>query len=65
MSHTHYTELWLITRNDLEKLLEFEQRLQEGAPLKKRLILDTALSMYVRYVFEPIDSIFHMYFVKI
>lgn len=57
MSHTYYTELWLVARRDLAKLLEFEQKLEEGAGLKKREILDTALSMYVRYVIEPIQFI--------
>ncbi|XP_025074441.1 IQ and AAA domain-containing protein 1-like [Pogonomyrmex barbatus] len=49
MSHAYYTELWLITRNDLEKLLELERRLQESEPLKNKDALNSALSMYLRY----------------
>ncbi|KAL0113827.1 hypothetical protein PUN28_011276 [Cardiocondyla obscurior] len=49
MSYYYYNELWLITRGDLEKLLEFERQLQKSAPLRKKAILNSALSMYVRY----------------
>ncbi|EFN79071.1 IQ and AAA domain-containing protein ENSP00000340148 [Harpegnathos saltator] len=49
MSHIYYNELWLVTRNDLEKLLKFERKLQESAPLRKKVMLNTALSIYVRY----------------
>ncbi|XP_018364470.1 PREDICTED: IQ and AAA domain-containing protein 1-like [Trachymyrmex cornetzi] len=49
MSHVYYNELWLITRSDLEKLLELERELQESAPLKKRAALNSALSIYLRY----------------
>lgn len=52
MSHAYYTELWLVTRGDLEKLLELERRLQEGAPLRKKAALNSALSIYVRCVFK-------------
>jgi len=52
MSHVYYNELWLITRSDLEKLLELERRLQENAPLKNRAALNSALSMYLRHVFK-------------
>ncbi|KYM96806.1 IQ and AAA domain-containing protein 1 [Cyphomyrmex costatus] len=46
MSHVYYNELWLITRSDLEKLLELERGLQESAPLKKKAALNSALSVY-------------------
>ncbi|EZA61609.1 hypothetical protein DMN91_004111 [Ooceraea biroi] len=49
MSHIYYSELWLVTRNDLEKLLELERKLQEGTLTRKREILNAALSMYIRY----------------
>lgn len=54
MSHVYYNELWLITRNDLEKLLELERGLQENAPLKKTVALNSALSMYLRYMLKLI-----------
>lgn len=49
MSHVYYTELWLATRKDLEKLLQLERKVQEGVPMKKKEILDATLSMYIRY----------------
>ncbi|XP_018307729.1 IQ and AAA domain-containing protein 1 [Mycetomoellerius zeteki] len=49
MSHVYYNELWLITRSDLEKLLELERKLQKSAPLKKRAALNSALPIYLRY----------------
>ncbi|XP_024877516.1 IQ and AAA domain-containing protein 1-like isoform X1 [Temnothorax curvispinosus] len=49
MSHVYYNELWLITRSDLEKLLELERRLQESTPLKKGAALNSALFIYLRY----------------
>ncbi|TGZ56661.1 hypothetical protein DBV15_07761 [Temnothorax longispinosus] len=49
MSHVYYNELWLITRGDLEKLLELERRLQESTPLKKGAALNSALFIYLRY----------------
>lgn len=52
MSHAYYSELWLVTRSDLEKLLELERRLQEEAPIEKKSALNIALSIYVRYVFR-------------
>jgi hypothetical protein len=52
MSHVYYNELWLITRNDLEKLLELERGLQKNAPLKKRAALNSALSIYLRQVLK-------------
>lgn len=54
MSHIYYNELWLITRNDLEKLLKLERELQEAAPLEKAAALNSALSTYLRYVLKLI-----------
>lgn len=51
MSHIYYNELWLITRSDLEKLLELERRLQENESLNKTA-LHSALSIYLRYVLK-------------
>ncbi|XP_011264508.2 dynein regulatory complex protein 11 [Camponotus floridanus] len=48
MSHVYYTELWLVTRSDLEKLLELERK-QQDTPLKKKVALNFALSMYLKY----------------
>ncbi|XP_072760496.1 dynein regulatory complex protein 11 isoform X2 [Anoplolepis gracilipes] len=49
MSHVYYTELWLITRSDLEKLLELERKLQQETPLKNKAALNFMLSMYLKY----------------
>ncbi|KYM86111.1 IQ and AAA domain-containing protein 1 [Atta colombica] len=49
MSYVYYNDLWLITRSDLEKLLELERELQKSAPLKKRAALNSALPIYLRY----------------
>lgn len=57
MSHIYYNELWLITRSDLEKLLELERRLRENAKtnaLNQRAALNSTLSIYVRYVLKLI-----------
>ncbi|XP_011059904.1 PREDICTED: IQ and AAA domain-containing protein 1-like [Acromyrmex echinatior] len=48
MSHVYSHELWLITRSDLEKLLELERGLQKKAP-KNNAALHSALSIYLRY----------------
>lgn len=47
MSFSYYNELWLVTRSDLEKLLELERAAQK-AEMKRAKALDSALSMYVR-----------------
>ncbi|KAL6442102.1 hypothetical protein ACFW04_002427 [Cataglyphis niger] len=49
MSHVYYTELWLITRSDLEKLLELERKLQHDKLQNKKTVLNSALSMYLKY----------------
>lgn len=49
MSHTYYTELWLVVRSDLEKLLKLERKLQEDGSKKKKTVLNALLSMYLRY----------------
>lgn len=54
MSRIYYNELWLITKSDLEKLLELERRLQESALLKEKAALNSALSVYIRYMFKLI-----------
>lgn len=53
MSHDYYTEIWLVTRSDLEKLLELERKLQD-TPLRKEAALNSALSMYLKCVFKNI-----------
>lgn len=57
MSRIYYNELWLIARSDLEKLLELERSLQENAWLKKKGALNSALSIYLRYVFKLISHV--------
>ncbi|XP_043505709.1 dynein regulatory complex protein 11-like [Polistes fuscatus] len=50
MSHDYYNEVWLVTRSDLEKLLEFDRDLQKSKPIKDREnALDRALNFYIRY----------------
>ncbi|XP_015179536.1 PREDICTED: IQ and AAA domain-containing protein 1-like [Polistes dominula] len=50
MSHAYYNEVWLVTRSDLEKLLEFDRDLQKSKPIKNREnALDRALNLYIRY----------------
>ncbi|XP_067206227.1 dynein regulatory complex protein 11-like isoform X2 [Linepithema humile] len=49
MSHVYYTELWLVTRSDLEKLLKLERKLQEDRPKRKETVLNSMLLMYLRY----------------
>ncbi|KAG5325555.1 DRC11 protein, partial [Pseudoatta argentina] len=53
MSHVYSHELWLITRSDLEKLLELERGLQKRPP-KKNAALHSALSIYLRHVYRNI-----------
>ncbi|KAG5310781.1 DRC11 protein, partial [Acromyrmex insinuator] len=53
MSHVYSHELWLITRSDLEKLLELERGLQKKAP-KNNAALHSALSIYLRHVYRNI-----------
>jgi len=50
MSHVYYTELWLATRNDLAKLLELEEKLEEKKLKNTERILDEVLFMYIRYI---------------
>ncbi|XP_017759404.1 PREDICTED: IQ and AAA domain-containing protein 1-like [Eufriesea mexicana] len=50
MSHSYYKELWLITRNDLDKLIELDRRLQQQT--RTRNIehgLNLLLPTYLRY----------------
>ncbi|KYN40728.1 IQ and AAA domain-containing protein 1 [Trachymyrmex septentrionalis] len=54
MSDVYYNQLWLITRSDLEKLLKLERELQKSAPLKQKVALYSALSMYLRHVYRNI-----------
>ncbi|XP_035735934.1 dynein regulatory complex protein 11-like [Vespa mandarinia] len=50
MSHHYYNELWLVTRCDLEKLLELDRDLQKCKPIKQRKnALNHALTLYIRY----------------
>lgn len=58
MSHSYYTELWLITRNDLEKLIELDKKLQktsrwkedvEEAKIDVKHGLDLLLPVYLKY----------------
>ncbi|KZC11758.1 IQ and AAA domain-containing protein 1 [Dufourea novaeangliae] len=50
MSHNYYNELWLITRNDLEKLLTLDRRVQEQPDTKNREHgLNLILPTYLRY----------------
>ncbi|XP_053987060.1 IQ and AAA domain-containing protein 1-like [Hylaeus volcanicus] len=51
MSEAHYNELWLITRNDLVKLLELDRRIQQTVQTKiKEQGLNLMLPTYLRYV---------------
>ncbi|XP_054008025.1 IQ and AAA domain-containing protein 1-like [Hylaeus anthracinus] len=51
MSEAHYNELWLITRNDLNKLLELDRRIQQTVQTKiKEQGLNLMLPTYLRYV---------------
>lgn len=58
MSHSYYTELWLITRNDLEKLIELDKKLQkipswkedaDEAKIDIKHGLDLLLPVYLKY----------------
>ncbi|XP_043785577.1 IQ and AAA domain-containing protein 1-like isoform X2 [Apis laboriosa] len=58
MSHSYYTELWLISRNDLEKLIELDKKLQktprwkeeaEEAEIDVKHGLDLLLPVYLKY----------------
>nr|XP_033186317.1 IQ and AAA domain-containing protein 1-like [Bombus vancouverensis nearcticus] len=50
MSHAYYTELWLVARNDLDKLIELDRRLQQQTSTKNRQhVLNLLLPMYLRY----------------
>ncbi|XP_061940510.1 IQ and AAA domain-containing protein 1-like [Apis cerana] len=58
MSHSYYTELWLISRNDLEKLIELDKKLQkisrwkedaEEAEIDVKRGLDLLLPVYLKY----------------
>lgn len=50
MSHAYYTELWLVARNDLDKLIELDRRLQQQTNTKnRRHVLNLLLPMYLRY----------------
>lgn len=49
MSHDYYNEVWLVTRSDLEKLLELDRDLQKHKPIKHREnALHHALTLYIR-----------------
>jgi len=54
MSYVYYNDLWLITRSDLEKLLELERELQKTDASLETAALNSALSIYLRYMFELI-----------
>lgn len=58
MSHSYYTELWLISRNDLEKLIELDKKLQKISRFKEEAEeveidvkhgLDLLLPVYLKY----------------
>ncbi|XP_076391231.1 IQ and AAA domain-containing protein 1-like isoform X2 [Megachile rotundata] len=50
MSYAYYSELWLIARNDLEKLLELDQRLrQQRRTERKEQGLNLLVPTYLRY----------------
>nr|XP_031829606.1 IQ and AAA domain-containing protein 1-like [Nomia melanderi] len=50
MSHNYYNELWLITRNDLDKLLKLDRKVQEQGRTTRRVEgLNLLLSTYLRY----------------
>ncbi|XP_076235071.1 IQ and AAA domain-containing protein 1-like [Calliopsis andreniformis] len=50
MSHTYFNELWLIARNDLEKLLKLDRSLQnEARPPTRDIGLSLILPTYLKY----------------
>ncbi|KAK2577260.1 hypothetical protein KPH14_003400 [Odynerus spinipes] len=50
MSHDYYTELWLVARSDMEKLLQFDRALQRAKRIKGREdALSRSLSLYIKY----------------
>ncbi|XP_076751560.1 IQ and AAA domain-containing protein 1-like [Xylocopa sonorina] len=50
MSHAYYKELWLITRNDLDKLMELDKKLQQETRTKNiEQELNALLPTYLRY----------------
>ncbi|XP_033336413.2 IQ and AAA domain-containing protein 1-like [Megalopta genalis] len=50
MSHNHYNELWLIARNDLEKLLMLDRRIQARTRTRRKEEgLNMLLPTYLRY----------------
>ncbi|KOX74351.1 Putative IQ and AAA domain-containing protein 1-like [Melipona quadrifasciata] len=50
MSHAYYTDLWLITRNDLDKLIELDRKLQQQTRTsRKQHGLNLLLPTYLRY----------------
>ncbi|XP_026673335.1 IQ and AAA domain-containing protein 1-like [Ceratina calcarata] len=50
MSHAYYKEIWLVARDDLEKLLQLDKRLQ-GQTRKRnaKQCLDELLPLYLKY----------------
>ncbi|XP_076633682.1 IQ and AAA domain-containing protein 1-like [Colletes latitarsis] len=51
MSEAYYNELWLITRNDLDKLLELDRRVQQTIQTGiKEMGLEIMLPTYLRYL---------------
>lgn len=51
MSHDYYNEVWLVTRSDLEKLLELDRDLQKRKPINQREnALNHALTLYIRCI---------------
>ncbi|XP_043508680.1 IQ and AAA domain-containing protein 1-like [Frieseomelitta varia] len=50
MSYAYYTDLWLITRNDLDKLIELDRKLQQQTRTRTRQDgLNLLLPTYLRY----------------
>ncbi|KAK1124363.1 hypothetical protein K0M31_006730 [Melipona bicolor] len=50
MSYAYYTDLWLITRNDLDKLIELDRKLQQQTRTsRKQHGLNLLLPTYLRY----------------
>ncbi|KAL2740635.1 IQ and AAA domain-containing protein 1-like [Vespula squamosa] len=50
MSNNYYNEIWLVTRSDLEKLLELDRNLQKHKPIyHKENALHYVVNLYIRY----------------
>ena len=49
MSNSYYSELWLITRNDVEKLLKLDEKVKALEPTKiKDEALLSVLPLYLK-----------------